>query len=372
MKGAKTICIVANSCKMIYTRRRVLTELLAIGNKLVVLAPLDSYLKTFKGLQGLQFYHLKQLQPGSMNPARDFLFYRELRRHFQGCEPDLIFTFTVKPNIYGTYAAFGLGIPCIPTVTGLGYSYLAGGLRKEFVFFLYKRAFEKVSQVFFLNQADKTLFESRGIVGPDRSQIVPGAGVNLTYFSARDNTTSVFTFLFVGRLLGHKGLREYVEAAELLIDQGVEVEVAIVGPLDTYNPSVISAEEVARWITKGLIQYYGEKEDVRPFYQACDVVVMPSYREGLSTVLVESLAMERPVIASDVPGCRDVVDSTCGWLVPPKNSVALARQMRACIEMPSAVLEEMGKNGRARVEHLFSKEKASAPYIEAAQIVETK
>lgn len=355
---------------MICTRRRVLTELLSSGNQLVVLAPLDSYLKAFKDLRGLQFYHLKQLHPGSMDPAKDFLFYLELKRHFQRVEPGLIFTFTVKPNIYGAYAASGLGIPCIPTVTGLGYSYLAGGLRKEVVFLLYKRAFQKVSQVLFLNQADKALFESRGIVGEDESQIVPGAGVNLTYFSGQKKAPSVFTFLFVGRLLGHKGLREYVEAAGMLIEQGVAAEIAIVGPLDTYNPSVISAEEVARWITEGLIQYYGETQDVRPFYQACDVVVMPSYREGLSTVILEALTMERPVIASDVPGCRDIVDATCGWLVPPKNSEALVRQMRACMELPSAVLEEMGRSGRARVERLFSKEKASAPYIEAAQIVE--
>ncbi len=370
MKNSKVICIVANSCQMVFTRRQILTELLAIGNKVVVLAPLDPYLKTFKDLKGLTFFHLKHLQPGRMNPGRDFLFYRELKRHFERHSPSLIFTFTVKPNIYGAYAASRLGIRCIPTVTGLGYSYLAGGLKKEFVFFLYKRAFRRIHSVFFLNSADQALFESRGIVSHDQCQIVPGAGVNLSFFSPQKKSSSVFRFLFVGRLLGHKGLREYVEAAEILISQGVEVEVDVVGPLDAYNPSVIEAEEVAQWITKGLVNYYGEAQDVRPFYQECDILVMPSYREGISTVILEALAMERPVIAADVPGCRDVVNSACGWLVPPKNSVDLARQMRACTELKAEVLNEMGKRGRSRVEQLFSKEKARASYIAAAQFAE--
>jgi len=352
---------------MVATRKQIIEEYLALGFEVVVLAPLDSHLKSFQDLPGLRFHHLSQLDPGRMNPWRDLLFFRELRFYFRKYAPQLIFTFTVKPNIYGCRAAAQLGIPCIPTVTGLGYTYLVGGYRQRLLFSLYKWAFRSVEQVFFLNTGDKNLFQSKGIVVSERGQIVPGAGVDLDFFtSSPRKASSLFTFLFVGRLLEHKGLREYVQAAKILKNKGIDARFAIVGPLNGHNPSLIPAGEVARWISEGIVQYYGEVEDVRSYYQKCDVLVLPSYREGLSTVIVEAMAMERPVLAADVPGCSDAITSEWGWLVPPKNSEKLAEQMQACMDVHLERRWAMGQRARRHVEKYFSKKRAAQPYLSVA------
>jgi glycosyltransferase involved in cell wall biosynthesis len=172
-----------------------------------------------------------------------------------------------------------------------------------------------------------------------------------------------FTFLYVGRLLGHKGIREYVAAAKRIQEENISAAFEVVGPLDTHNPSAISPSEIADWISAGIIRYHGGVADVRPYYQSCDVLVLPSYREGLSTVIVEALTMERPVIAADVPGCADALDSSCGWLVNPRNSAALVQQMKLTMRLSPGTLGEMGRKGRKRVQDFFSTEQSVQPYM---------
>jgi len=365
-----SLCIVSNTGKMVSMRRHLLESCVAKGFSVVVLAPLDIHLKNFKGLPGVSFQQLVKLKPGSMNPWDDWLFYRELKANFKKLRPDVIFTFTIKPNIYGAHAAGRLGIPCIPSVTGLGYSYLIGGYQAQIAFAMYRWAFKNVKSVFFLNSSDQHIFDAKGIIDIEESRLVPGAGVDLKGFTPASKATSApFTFLYVGRLLGHKGIREYVAAAKQLQKENISARFAVVGPLDTYNPSAIPPEEIAKWISDGIIQYHGEVQDVRSYYKASDILVLPSYREGLSTVIVESLAMERPVIASEVPGCLEAVDASCGWLVPPRNSQELAKQMKACMMLDSEILAKMGENGRERVKVLFSTQQAVKPYMDALRLI---
>jgi glycosyltransferase involved in cell wall biosynthesis len=353
---------------MVSMQRHLLNAWLLAGYQVTVLAPIDAHLRAFVDLPGLTFKHVRHLQPGSMNPWNDLLFYREIKSHLQVIRPQFVFTFTIKPNIYGAHIAGRLGIPCIPTITGLGYSYLVGGYRKQMAFSLYKWAFKRVHAVFFLNESDRQLFNTHGIAEHQRSKVVPGAGVDLEYFRPRRRRSTLpFTFLYVGRLLEHKGIREFVDAARKLRREKLPVKFALVGPLDTYNPSAISPNEIAGWIDEGIVQYYGEVVDVRDYYTACHLLVLPSYREGLSNVVVEALAMERPVIVSDVPGCTDAMDSNCGWVVHARDSEDLAKQMRETFSMEWEQLEQMGKEGRKLVERLFSKAQSSVPYVEAVK-----
>jgi glycosyltransferase involved in cell wall biosynthesis len=348
-------------------RKEILHAISDMGYRVVVLAPLDEDLIAFQNIGNVEFKHLRSLDPVSKNPLHDFQLYRELRKHFRKYSPELVFTFTVKPNIYGALAANAENIPFIPTITGLGYPFLAGGWNKKLLFYLYKFASTKAKKVFFLNSADRALFESLSIGPKDKYQIVPGAGVDTGHFKAKPKTESTFTFLFVGRLLGHKGVREYVNAAESLKAEGVSANFAVVGPLDAYNPSLIKSGELASWLSRETIDYYGEVKDPRPYYQAADVVVLPSYREGLSTVIVEALSMERPVITTDEAGCVDAVDKNCAWIIPSRDTNALAEQMKICINTSTKQRNKMGAWGRNRIKKLFSKKKAAFPYTQVLE-----
>jgi len=345
-------------------RKGILQAISKMQYRIIVLAPIDEDLIAIKHIANVEFEHLKSLDPVSKNPLDDFRLYRELRKHFRKYAPKLVFTFTVKPNIYGAFAANAENIPCIPTITGLGYPFLVGGWNKKLLLYLYKLALRKAKKIFFLNAEDAALFQRRSIGKKDRYQIVPGAGVDTGHFKAKPKAEGVFTFLFIGRLLGHKGVREYVNAAELLKTEGVFARFAVVGPLDSYNPSLIKAKELASWLSKEIIDYYGEVKDPKPYYQAADVIVLPSYREGLSTVIVEALSMQRPVITTDVAGCIDAVDENCAWMIPARDSNSLAEAMKTCINTPEKEREQMGVRGRKRVKKLFSKSKAASPYIQ--------
>ncbi|NBB88302.1 MAG: glycosyltransferase [Bacteroidetes bacterium] len=349
--------------------KEILHAISDMGYRVVILAPLDENLIAFQRIGNVKLSHLKSLDPVSKNPLGDIQLYIELRKHFRNYSPELVFTFTVKPNIYGALAANAENIPCIPTITGLGYLFLVGGWNKKLLLYLYKLALRKAKKVFFLNAEDTALFQRLSIGKKDRYQIVPGAGVDTGHFKAKPKAEGVFTFLFIGRLLGHKGVREYVKAAELLKTEGVFARFAVVGPLDSYNPSLIKAKELASWLSKEIVDYYGEVKDPRPYYQAADVIVLPSYREGLSTVIVEALSMQRPVITTDVAGCIDAVDKNCAWIIPPRDSNSLAEAMKICINTPKKEREQMGARGRQRVKKLFSKSKAASPYI---QVLDSK
>lgn len=345
-------------------RKGILQAISKMQYRIIVLAPIDEDLIDIKHIANIEFEHLKSLDPVSKNPLNDFRLYRELRNHFRKYAPKIVFTFTVKPNIYGSFAANAENIPCIPTITGLGYPFLVGEWNKRLLLYLYKLALRKAKKIFFLNAADKALFHHLSIGKEDRYQIVPGAGVDTGHFKAKPKAEGVFTFLFIGRLLGHKGVREYIKAAELLKTEGVLVRFAVVGPLDSYNPSLIKATELASWLSKEIIDYYGEVKDPIPYYKEADVIVLPSYREGLPTVIVEALSMQRPVITTDVAGCIDAVDKNCAWIIPPRDSNALAETMKICMNTPTKDRDKMGARGRQRVKKLFSKSKAASPYIQ--------
>lgn len=360
----KRICLVANSTWFLYKYRSMIRDLLSSGLEVILIAPMDRYVSHFSGVPRLHLIHLQYVDASGKNPVRDFLLYREIKGHFKRLRPDLIFSFTIKPNIYSTRAAKKLNLTCVPSITGLGYTFSHGSLLRSIATQMYRFSLGSAESIIFRNREDLKLFQKLGITQASQKLIVQGVGIDLQHFQAREKTSQEFTFLFVGRILSDKGVREFVSAARSLKSWGLKVRCALLGPLDAKNPTVIPQTELAQWLAEGVVEYYGKTDDVRPFLAQCDVFVLPSYREGLSTAILEAMAMEKPIITTDAPGCKDAIDENCGWTVPIRNTEALTQAMKTAYEKHPQELQAMGKAGRIRVQHQFKQADMNQMYLD--------
>lgn len=288
-------------------------------------------------------------------------FVQLLRRE----RPDVLLTFTPKPNIYGALAASLTGIAAVPNVSGLGTAFIRGGALRRLLSLLYRTSFRRIPQVFFQNAEDLQLFVTERLVRADQAALLPGSGVNLDRFRpvpARkpDGATR---FLFIGRLLGDKGVRELVAAARELKRRNVPARVQLVGFVDAENRTAISRTELDSWVADGIVDYLGAADDVRPFIAASDAVVLPSYREGLPRSLLEAAAMATPLIASDVPGNRSVVvDGENGFLCRVADPHSLAAAMERFVQLAPDERRNMGEQARDKVVAGFSDEKVFEAY----------
>lgn len=302
-----------------------------------------------------------------MNPVRDLALIANYRRLMSNYRPKYLLGFTAKPNIYGSIAARFSGVTSVPNVSGLGTAFIEPGPLSALVGVLYRIAFAKCPVVFFQNGDDSELFVRRKIVRPDQVRLVPGSGIDLDRFRPEPPVLSAApSFLFIGRLLGDKGVREFVEAARQLRPSNPDWKFHILGPIDEGNRSGIAASELARWVTEGVVEHLGRADDVRPFIAAATAVVLPSYREGLPRSLLEAAAMARPLVATDVPGNRQVVEhGVNGFLCDVRSPAALAEAMRRVGEMGDAELSKMGLAGRTMVEQYFGEGRVVDAYLDA-------
>ncbi|RLF32302.1 MAG: glycosyltransferase family 1 protein, partial [Thermoplasmata archaeon] len=272
----------------------------------------------------------------------------------------IVHHFTIKPVIYGSMAAKAARIPVIiNTVTGLGYVFTDQGRAwlSNMVRALYQGAFSVSDHVFFQNNEDKEFLGRNNSRLSRKVTVLPGSGVDCTLFAPKQGPTNSTekgtTFLMVSRVLKDKGIYEFVEAGRLVKKVYPNTRLKLLGRRDERNPSVVSIKELEQWQSEGVLEWLGEVEDVRPFLSRADVVVLPSYREGTPRSLLEAAAMEKPLIATDVPGCREIViQGRTGLLVQPKDSRGLAKAMIEMIENPLMRLE-MGREARCKVEKEF-------------------
>lgn len=305
-----------------------------------------------------------------LNPIADLKLFATYRRLLRKVRPAAYLSFTIKPNIYGSLAASSLGIPAIPNVSGLGTAFIRGGLVQHIVTHLYKRSFRSAAAVFFQNGEDLKLFVERRLVRDDQARLLPGSGVDLSHFAPVPQVEGPTTFLFVGRLLRDKGVSEFVEAARLLRPELPDARFQLLGPLDEGNRTAISQSELDGWVNEGVIDYLGTSNDVRPFIAAASAVVLPSYREGLPRALLEASAMARPLIASDVPGCRDVVDDgRNGFLCTVRDCGSLASAMRSFAGLADENRLAMGEAALRKVQDEFSEELVITSYLELLERV---
>lgn len=289
----KTVLLVDNSTWNLYNFRRPLIRCLrATGYRVLALAPPDGYAGL---LNGLRLIPLRHLRARGRHIPSDLQLLAELYRHYSRLRPDLILHFTIKPNIFGSLAARQLGIRSVAVVTGLGYPFLRGGWLLGLVRVLYGQAMRASSQVVCYNAEDEVFLRDAGLVRPGQVAVIPGSGVDVHHFSPRlPGMGTPFRFLFVGRLLYDKGIREYVQAARRLVLRYPAVEWWILGEYNPDYPAAVKAEELLAWTCESSIRYLGQVRDVRPYLQNSCVVVLPSYREGLARSLQEALALARP------------------------------------------------------------------------------
>ena len=303
-----------------------------------------------------------------LNPVRDGVLWLDYVRLFRRTKPQFYLGFTAKPNIYGSLAAQITGVASLPNVSGLGTAFMSSGPLAGFVSLLYRLAFRRCPIVFFQNPDDRDLFVARNIVEPSQARLLPGSGIDLDRFAPAPMPAdhNQMTFLFIGRLLGDKGVREFVEAARVLRGERPAWRFQLLGDIDPGNRTGIVAEQVRQWVSDGLIEHLGHADDVRPFIAGATAVVLPSYREGLPRSLLEGAAMARPLIASDVPGNRQLVEhGVNGFLCAARDAKSLAEVMRQLGSIAPERRAQMGLAGRGLVEREYGVERVVGAYLDA-------
>jgi glycosyltransferase involved in cell wall biosynthesis len=278
------------------------------------------------------------------------------------------------PNIYGSLAAQTLGIPVINNIAGLGSTFIADNFITKVVRRLYKTALKRSHFVFFQNADDRALFIGGGLVEAARTGLVPGSGLNLNHYApAPQNAVEErpFRFLMVARMLKDKGVEEFVAAGRLLRERGRQVQLQLLGSVDTANPNAVSPEQIAQWEHEGFVAWLGKTDDVRPYLSQADCVVLPSYREGVPRSLLEAAAMGRPIIATDVPGCREAVsDGRSGLLCQVRDPADLAVKMAAMMDLSAQERAQMGTAGRRKMESEFDEQIVIQRYLHALSDVD--
>ena len=325
---------------LIKFRGDLIDALLAQGMMVHVAVPdLYSGSEIFKALhvKGVVIHDIPLSRTG-MNPFKDLFLLFSLCRLMLKIRPNTLLTYTIKPVIYGSLAARLTRVPRrFALITGLGYTFTSEirGARKILSVLaqkLYRLSLNGVHKVCFQNPDDEKLFRQLKILSPDKkSFVVNGSGVDVASFAQKSLPESV-RFLLIARLLGDKGVREYAAAAAIIKQKHSEVCFSLVGWIDT-NPDAIAQHELDEWINSGVIEYAGKLDNVRPTIENCSVYVLPSYREGTPRTVLEAMAMGRPVITTDAPGCRETVtDGVNGFLVPVKSVDELVLAMQKFID----------------------------------------
>lgn len=360
------ILLVANTAWNIWNFRRSLIELLVQeGYKVVCAAPEDGYQHKLATLEGVRFVPLTQLTRKGLSITNNLRSFFELVRLLRREQPTVVVSYTVKPNIFGSIAARIAGIPIVATVEGQGYTATASALFRGFIFLLYRIAFQQVRKVVFLNHDDQREFLQHKVIPLHKTIVIMGTGVDIRYFQPTvASRPASCIFLFIGRLLSDKGIREFVHAATMVKRVSPQVRFQILGSTDAGNPASIPATELQQWIESQQIEYLGYTDDVRPFITGASAIVLPSYREGMPRVLLEGMAMGKPIITTDSVGCRDTVeDGINGYIVPSENAAALAEAMLQFVELSRAEQLAMSRYSRYRVVKKFSNEKVLPQYL---------
>jgi glycosyltransferase involved in cell wall biosynthesis len=362
--AARRVVIAANSSwNIVSFRQGLIRALKADGYEPVVVAPIDS---AAGRLKALDVEHIVvDLDRSGLNPFADLRLLLAYRSIFKRLRPIAVLGFTIKPNVYGGFAARTLSIPAVPNISGLGTVFIRRGPLLWAVRHLYRFALKRAAVVFFQNPDDRDLFVQEKLVLPDRTRLLPGSGVDMERFGPVPLPGGPVSFLFIGRLLGDKGVRELAAAAAQLRKERPNVRVRLLGPIDEGNRTAITRGELGQWLEKGLVEYLGETDDVRPFVEESAAIVLPSYREGLPRSLLEGGAMGRPLIATDVPGCREVVeDRVNGFLCEVRNPSSLAKAMKRFVDLPEEQRASMGAASRRKIEAEFSEALVIDFYLE--------
>ena len=360
----KALIVTNNAGGLYLFRKDLIVSLFSAGYAVSAVTPFTSRISELKEL-GVDLINI-QIDRRGKNLANDVILLNKYRKVIEQIHPDLIITYTIKPNIYVGIIAASKGIPYAANITGLGTALQNNGILKEAVMKLYRLALKKAKVVFFENKSNAVFFLDNKIIKKGQEKVLNGAGVDTGHFAYLEypEDNDCFNFLFVGRIMKEKGIDELFAATKRLINEGVNCKLTLVGTLEENYKDIIEKYEKDGWI-----DYVGFKEDVRVYIKQCHCSVLPSWHEGMSNTNLESASCGRPVITTDIPGCREaVINGKSGFLCKKQDCESLYFFMRKFIELPFNIRKEMGICGRKLMQSEFEKTSVVTETIRALGI----
>lgn len=344
--------ILANYDVGLYQFRKELIEELLKENEIIISLPYGELVEPLK-VMGCKFIDTPVDRRG-INPINDCGLFRTYRKILKKEKPDLVITYTIKPNVYGGFACRLAHIPYVVNITGLGTAFENSGVLKKIVTIMNKVSCKKAKVVFFENEENRQIFINEKIVKKNQTYTLNGAGVNLEKYQVTEYPEGeVIKFLFMGRVMAEKGIDELFVAMQKLVSDGVNCELDVLGGYEENYK-----EKIDKYESEGWLHYYGYQKDVRPFIEKCHCFVLPSWHEGMANTNLESAASGRPVITSNIHGCLEaVVDGKTGYLVDRMNADDLYRIMKKFSILSYDERKMMGLAGRKHMEAIFDKEK---------------
>jgi len=365
----KRLALIGNQAfSMLNFRGRLIQDIMERGHEVFAFAPDfdDVSRESVRALGATPMDH--RLQRTGMNPIRDAIGVADLVGKLRAIGPDVALAYSIKPVTYGVAAASIAGVPRrFAMIEGLGHVFmehpsLKGRILRAAVSQLYRGALARTERTLFLNPDDRADFERLKLISAEKAEVIGGIGVDLSTWVAAPPVREPMTFLFIGRLLREKGIAELIDAMRQVKSVSPEAQLVLLGDVDS-NPSSFRREEVEEWVAEGLVTWPGQV-NVAPWIAKASVFVLPSYREGVPRSTQEAMAMARPVITTNVPGCREtVVHGRNGFLVPARDARALAEAMLRFVERPDFVVP-MGAESRRMAEERFDVTKVNARLLE--------
>ena len=360
---AKKILILANNSGGLYDFRCDLIRALMQKGEVVASTPFDSRMDE---LRAMNFRLIETpVDRRGINPATDFKLMLNYLRMLRRENPDMVVTYTIKPNVYGGAMCRLLGKNYAANITGLGTAFEGDGMLRKIVTMMYRFALKKAKVVFFENSANLDLFVNEKIIRREQTCLLSGAGVNLERFPVQKYPENDgVKFLFIGRVMAEKGVNELFTAMQKLHSEGVNCTLDALGYFDEDYSEKIKTYEAEGWL-----RYHGFQKDVKPFIAGCDCFVLPSWHEGMANTNLECASSGRPLITSNIPGCKEaVIDGESGFLCESKNAESLYAAMKKMCACTREDREKMGLAGRRHMEKTFDKNVVVANTVNALKL----
>ncbi|MBQ7923530.1 MAG: glycosyltransferase family 4 protein [Clostridia bacterium] len=360
IKNKKILVLTNYDIGLYKFRKALLEELIRLGNEVYISLPYGDLVPDLEKL-GCKFIDTT-LERRGMNPVRDIHLYRQYSGMIKKIKPDLVIAYTIKPNIYGGLACRRSRIPFAANITGLGSAIEGGGMLRKLVLTMYKIGLAKAKVVFFENEGNRDILVNAGVVKKEKTYVLHGAGIDTEEYPLLPYPPEKpVRFLFVGRIMKEKGVDELFEAmTRLKAEYGDDVILDVVG---MFEEAYQKQTELLH--NNGTIVFHGYQQDVKPFYEKAHCVVLPSYHEGMSNVLLEAASCGRALITCDIHGCMEAVeDGVNGYLCKTKDADSLYNAMKQIIELPLIEKERLGHAGRKRMEFMFDKKQVVAETME--------
>lgn len=362
----KVLILINHQAGLYKFRKELLERLVQEKHNVYISVPEGEYTKEINEL-GVRLINNRYLNRRGTNPLQDIRLLNYYKSMLEKIRPNVVLTYTIKPNVYGGMACARMDIPYVVNVTGLGTSIQDGGLLQKITLLLYRYGLRKAKKVFFQNNANRDFMLSHKVIRTPY-EVLPGSGVNVKEYDytpyPKEDGKIIFTT--IGRIMKDKGIDELLFAAKIIRERYTNIEFRLIGDYDENYQDTIEAYQ-----DKGVIRYLGSKKNIKPYIAKSHAIIHPSYHEGMSNVLLEAASMGRPVIASDIPGCREIYeDGITGYGFMPKDAQGLVKAIEQFLSTSYKEKVAMGKAGRQRIVQEFDRKIVVNRYIDRIEHLE--